>query len=296
MNKKLKQLHLIGITIGAICIVSTSVFAVNLANKPKEEPKQENNIKVIDEKDIPQLIGEKRVESSSNKLPRERQIELYNQGYDFYDIHKAEELSALCSKTPEELLAVKGKSKDEISNSKEKGTLAMQQNGKTWDEVIKELNIKYENPTEVLNPLDEQKAKMKGLGLSDQQIGQSISLALNYKKENSEVAAEFKKGKTYEQIEKEYIEERNNVSKSRKVPEAVAKENTEKLLKKQYNITEEDIKKCQQNGTTEIVDIAIAKDMANKNNIKLDKVLEIKKSKKNWSEVSTELGGDKVEK
>ena len=298
MNKKLKRLHLIGITIGAICIVSTSVFAVNLANKPKEEPKEENQVKVIDAKDIPQLIGEKeetyeewesRMENS-NKLPREKELELYNQGYDFYDIQVAEDLAGLCGKTPEELLELKGKTQYTVEGGE------IKENSTPWSQITSQLNINIQKPTQALGITPEQIEEMKSQGLKEDEIEQVAILSFNYRKDYKDIVNEIKQGKTVKDLKKQYWEKNREEAREKKVSDKDAKENTERVLKKQYNITDEEIEKCKSKGVSDIVEIAMAKDIAIKNNMKLEKVLEIKKDRKDWEKVNEEAEVRKYEK
>jgi len=62
------------------------------------------------------------------------------------------------------------------------------------------------------------------------------------------------------------------------------------------NITDEEINTCRSYGINEIAEIAIAKYVSQENNVGIDKVLELKKSKMNWKAVKEELEANKNEK
>jgi len=85
-------------------------------------------------------------------------------------------------------------------------------------------------------------------------------------------------------------------SKKHDADPQVAKNNTEKVLRKKYNITDEEINTCRSYGINEIAEIAIAKYVSQENNVGIDKVLELKKSKMNWKAVKEELEANKNEK
>lgn len=66
----------------------------------------------------------------SKSLTEEKVLELRDKGYSLSDIDKAEYLTLMCDKTPEEILAIKGKANDEAENK-----------GKSWLEVCQILKI-----------------------------------------------------------------------------------------------------------------------------------------------------------
>lgn len=258
-------------------------------NKMKTVDPISNSAEELSKIDSTQLSYEQwqeSIEKSSKTLPKEKQIELYNQGYDFYDIHIAEDLAAMCNKTPQELLELKGKTTYE---ARKDGSI-YENSGKEWSEIVKELNITLVKPTEALGISDEKLYEMKKQGLSDNEIHQVVILAFNYNQDYKDILKELKNGKKLDELKKIYWEQKMNDSQKRNVSTDVAQKNTEKALKKQYNITDDDIKLCKNNGITNIVDIAVAKDISKQSQKSLQKVLEIKKTKGNWKEVKAEMG------
>lgn len=132
---------------------------------------------------------------------------------------------------------------------------------------------------------------MENLSLSDEDIQQIIILSYNYKKDYKEIMESIKKGTTIDELKKQYWQKRNDNSTNKVISEEKTKKNTEKVLKKQYKITDDDIKMCSKYGINDIVEIAMAKDIAEKNNIKLEKVLQIKKTRPRWTDIRKEAGG-----
>lgn len=225
------------------------------------------------------------MEQSGNKLPRDQELALYSQGYDFSDIQEAEYLTGLCEKTPQELLQMKGKT----TYSTDSGSI--KDSSKPWSDIISELKIKLQTPTHALGVTSAQINDMKQQGLSDADIEQVALLSFNNKKDYTEIVSEIKQGTSLEDLKKKYWQTRQDDAQKQDVPKDKAKANTEKLLKKQYSITDDEIQKCSEQGITNMVEIASAKDIANKNNVGLDQVLQIKKNKNDWKAVRDEAGG-----
>jgi YD repeat-containing protein len=75
---------------------------------------------------------------------QEARRDLYEQGYGIKDIKKAEELSALTGKSPEEILKIKGKTTFKVNITKDSAgndVETLVPDGKTWEEVGKEIGI-----------------------------------------------------------------------------------------------------------------------------------------------------------
>ena len=215
----------------------------------------------------------------SRQLTKERVEKLIRQGYRLSDIGMADHLSVYCEKTAEEILAYKTKT----------GT----NKSKTWDDVIKELKIdtrsiaeKKGMPVELIN-------KLKNQGLSQIEIDNIALLAKNFGKTYDEVLDEVKKGKKAEQIEEQYRKERFEKSSVKNRPLSQAQAELEKRMIVKYNITDEDIKKCNQLGIKSVIIVGHAKFIARSHNTTLDQVLELKKKHANWNDVVEELEGKK---
>ena len=260
-----------------------------------DSSKVDTNVIILDSKELSKYLKDNSIsyeqwkitmEQSSKELPRDQELALYNEGYDFYDIQVAEDLSGLCDKTPQELLLLKGKATYKTVDGK------IVDSSKPWDDIIKKLNIEFQTPTEALGVTSTQINEMKQKGLSDNDIEQIVILSFSYKKDYNEILTEIEKGKGIDDLKKQYWQNRQDGSKELHISEKKARESTEKLLRKQYNISDADIEKCKKSGITNVVEIAIAKDIANKNNTKLDHVLNIKKNKTNWDDVRKEAGGE----
>lgn len=221
-------------------------------------------------------------------LSRQTAIALYHEGYDFYDIEVAKDLAVFCKKTPIELLKIKGKVQYIAIGENDEGNTNLVDSSKTWEEVTDELNIKLEKPTESLNIPAPQIEELKILGLEEHQIEVVFALAFNFNKDYKEIASEFKKGKTEKELEERFSDEKKKESEKNKVNPIQAMKNTEKLLIKQYAITNEDIEICKLNGITNIIDISFAKDVAIKNKISIKKVLELHNKHKQWDKVVEE--------
>lgn len=290
-----KGLKLIIATVMAMIIATSAVYAVNstivspvindagaLKNSTTEIPGKDE--KTLTESEVTYDKWQTAMEQSTKKLPRDQELALYNQGYDFYDIEVAENLAGLCEKTPQELLTMKGKT----TYTTDVGSI--KESSKPWSDIVSALKIKLETPTQALGISSAQIDDMKQQGLSEADIEQVAILSFNYKKDYHEILKQITKDTNIESVKKKYWQTRQDDAKKQE-PKEIAKANTEKLLKKQYNITDDDIKKCGQGGLTNIVEIAIAKDIAIKNNIKLDQVLQIENNKKNWQEIRAEAGG-----
>lgn len=310
MKKRKFFIKEMGIIIGIICILSVTVFGISLTNintqktqnleRNKDKTTANKSIEIngindfkiytADYQDITYEQWKEGMEGNSKKLPREKVLELYNEGYDFYDIATAENLAGLCGKTPQELLELKGKNTYTTVN----GNLI--ENSNPWENIITQLNIKMQKPTEALGFTKKQIDEMKAQGLNDNDIEQVAVLSFNYKKEYKSILNDLKKGKNIEELKKQYWENNREDSKKQDADPEVAKKNTEKVLRKKYNITDEDINKCRSYGINEIVEIAIAKYVSQENNVGIDKVLELKKSKMNWKTVKEELEANKNEK
>ncbi|MCX8132307.1 MAG: hypothetical protein N3I35_19710 [Clostridia bacterium] len=290
---KQKRARMLAIMTIVIFAVSTVAYAVSTvaAKKDASLNKSEYDNKIVKIEADTNEEWENELQKAHKKLPREKELELYNQGYDFYDIDRAEQLSLFCDKTPEEILKMKGKTTfiDKINGDKR----AVEEVSRPWNDVIKELDIKAKTPVEELKIPSEQVKEMKNQGLSEQEINEVAIMSFNYKKEYKEIFKNLKKGKTIKELKKMYWEENINASKRKFIPYAQIESDTERILKKQYGITDQEIEKCRQYGIDNIVDIAFAKDLANKNKVKLDKVLNLKKDKKEWKAVKDVLGGGK---
>ena len=226
------------------------------------------------------------MESNTKKLPREEVIRLYNSGYDFYDISVAESLSMLCNKTPQELLPIKGKTQYIVNEG------SIQEEEKDWKEIVDQLGIKLQKPTEVLEISQEQTDIIKKQGYTDEEVQMIVITAFNYKVGYNYIIAELKKGKTLDEVNKECWNKRRQDSKKIIVSKDTARKNTKNVLKKQYKITEEDIKLSKDKGITDMVEMAMAKDIASKKKVKLEDVLKEKiKENKSWKEIPDGQGG-----
>lgn len=231
-------------------------------------------------------------EESSN-LTHEEELVLYNQGYDFSDITEAEHLSMLSGKTPQEILGMKGKTTFDTEKQADGTSTIVKKEVKTWQQVMDTLGVKDQSITDVLGVSSQQIDDMKRQGLTDAQIQEASALAFNYKKDYKDILKEMKNGKKIEDLQKEYWEENMTSLKNRNTFAQDDQAENEKILKKQYNITDDDIAKCKQYNITSTIEIAYAKDMANKHNVTLEKVLELKKQYNDWNKVSDTLGGGK---
>lgn len=292
-----KGIKIIVLIILSLIIASSSVYALTSAdtneaskntaaalNSPGTISKGDDAQSSSSENDVTYDEWKASMESE-NKLPREQELALYNQGYDFSDIQEAEDLAVLCGKTPQDLLALKGKR----TYSTDGGSI--KDISKPWSDVIKELNITMEAPTQAMGITSDQISDMKQQGLSDADIEQVAVLAFNYHKNYKEILSAIAQGTSVEDLKKQYWQTRHDEAQKQDVSKDKARANTERLLRKQYNITDDDIKTCGTYGINDIVEIALAKDVAIKNNIGLSKVLQLKKTKNNWNDVRNEAGG-----
>lgn len=168
MDKMKKAI--ITIIIVVCFLITTAVYANNqvASNAPAEK---QNPI-------------EQSTEKTNNKsLSEEKIIELCKKGYKFTDVVDSEKLSAICDKTPEEILKVKGmpnfaarkidknkreKLKEQFKNNLEKQGYKKSEidkmdlsyvddmpevydTARSWDDVIEELKIDTQKAKEVLN-------------------------------------------------------------------------------------------------------------------------------------------------
>lgn len=215
-------------------------------------------------------------------------IELYNEGYNLQDISHAQDIAMLCDKTAEEILVMKGKpvqasgSGDKYSNSSKT---------KSWDEIEKILNVDNRNAEEQLGITKEKKEELRKEGLTEKQIIDGAVLAKNYNKDKDEVFKRIKDGGTIEEIKKDYFEEKLKIKGAEPTKEEISK-NMEDAIKKQYNITDAEIKKYKESGF-DAIDICIAESLAKKYNKKVGDILSMKKNIKEWKDVYSLLGGGK---
>lgn len=284
--------------IGLIIIgsISTAVFAINSTQETENKntqstdqqanPSESKAVLHLSDKSIATYEEwAAAMERSSKKLTQEQVRELYDLGYDFYDIQIAEELAVFCDNTPRELLALKGKTTFEVIEGEIRENSQMQ-----WDDIVELLDIQLVKPTEALGIPESQINAMKSQGLSEKEIQEVTILSFNYNKEYNEILAELKSGSKVDDLKKNYWEERMEESRTSIVPVEVAGKNTEKVLIRQYGITEEDIRLCNENGVASMVDIAVAKDIVNNSEKSLKEVLDSKKTKSNWVDVKVEMG------
>jgi len=265
------------------------ILEENGTNEKHDDSKAQEVEKIFQENGI-SIDTEINVEENEYILSRRTALALYDQGYDFYDIEIAKELALFCTKTPLELLQIKGKSVYVSSEDEAQGKVNIENQSKSWAEVVEELGIKLEKPVEALGIPDEKISELKQQNLDDNEIEAVFAMAYNFQKDYREIASELKRGSTIEELEKRYTEERESESRQKRVDAKIAKKNTEKILINKYQITDKDIEKCKKHGITNLVDIAFAKSLAKKSNMNLDQILELKNEHKQWNRVAEKAG------
>jgi|LSQX01.1.fsa_nt_gb hypothetical protein len=216
----------------------------------------------------------------AKRLPKEKVLELYNEGYGVRDIEKAEEIAIKSDKAPEEILELKGKTTDfnermaDEEDAKKKGNLyrgsKKNYKARTWKEVTDVMGIDDADADEASI---EEEADMSRKGTEQMKKG---------KIEKSENTEKLEKTKESEKEEK--------TSKTVKASKKETLEEREQHYINQLDISNDTVNKCRKNGLRDF-DMVRVDALSKQYNVSPDKIIELKKTKKNWSEVDRELGG-----
>jgi hypothetical protein len=226
-------------------------------------------------------------------LTKEKILELRDEGYSLSDIDEAERLALMCDKTPEEILAVKGKTSDydqKVDNDGKGTNNAAVDNSKSWDEVIQILKIETRTPAEKAGVSKARVEELKKNGVSEDEINKAAVLVQNYKKDFDEVLNEIKKGKKFEELDDQYNKEKMDTPQYKALHEKKLLEAEENLLKKNYKVTDDMINKCHNYGIKGI-DIIVIKKLIDKHNLPVEQVLKLYSQKKDLKLLVQEMGG-----
>lgn len=192
-----------------IIILSSAVLAVSLLtigavyflNRPTAEDLQAASVMAktysMSEKDVLSLkkdIGNwektgKKIIENKYTLSTDKKNELYNMGYSINDMEKAQELALRNAKDPMQILQVKG---------------VASPNSKSWDKVIKELDLKENSVAEEFGFSSEEVNKLKKLNLKDTDIVTLAIIHQSYKVDISDLIKQIKQGKSANDIMKQY--------------------------------------------------------------------------------------------
>lgn len=239
-------------------------------------------------------VSAKLLEQKNDKsLTEEKVLELRDKGYSTSDIDMAEQLASKCNKTPEEILSIKGKTSDynqKLVNKGKANNNAAVDNSKSWDEVCQILNIETRTPAERVGASKEQVEQLKKDGLSQESINNAALLAEKYGKSFNNIISEMKNGKKIDELDNQYIKEQMNKPENKGLNEKRQKAAEENALKKQFGVTEDMINKCHKHGI-EGINIIVIKNLVDKYNITVDKVLSRYDEKKDLELLIQEMGG-----
>lgn len=279
----------------ALSLISTvSVYAMLSSNAQSEEEKLDSS---ITQNDLPiTFVNQKKINAttyeewkkSQNKmnimkkdvsLTKEKISELYDNGYSLADIEKAEELSVLCGMDTEEILNLKYYRKDNVLTTSDK----------SWEEIEADLCSDKNHAFNKLKIPKDKIKKLKNEHFSNNQIIEAGILALNYEKDYDKIIKDFKSGKTYNQLDKEYWEERNSSSMNKTANKVSDQKELEDSIRNDKEISDEDIELSGKYGITQIIEIGYAKNLAEKYKTSLKNVLELKVKEKNWNDVISVL-------
>ncbi len=278
-----------------LSIVSTvSVYAILSSNSQSEGEKLDSS---IIQNDLPITFdSQKKINAttyeewkkSQNKmnimkkdvsLTKEKISELYDSGYSLADIEKAEELSILCGMDVVEVLNFKYYRKDNVLTTSDK----------SWEMIEDDLSSAKNHAFNKLKIPKDKIKKLKNEHFTNDQIIEVGILALNYAKDYDRILKDFKSGKTYNQLDKEYWEERNNDLKNKLANRVSDQKDLENGIKNDYKISDEDIQLGGKYGINQIIEIGYAKNLAEKYKTSLKNVLELKIKEKNWNDVISAL-------
>lgn len=218
----------------------------------------------------------------SKQLPKDKVLELYEQGYSVEDIEKAELFAAQCDKSPEEVLKIKGRTLDFVMRDVDENA---KKNTKTWDEVAAVLGIDNREWYEKLGISKNDVERMKKKGYSEKQIADIVALASKYNKNYKETFEQVEKGKSIEKLEEVYKKEREN---NKNIVEGPDSEEREAGYIKQLGITQEVVDKCKKNGLRDL-DMAEVSYLSNQYKVSADLIIEKYKKTGNWQAVIDEL-------
>ncbi len=166
--------------------------------------------------------------------------------------------------------------------------LFIEQSGKLWDDVIKELKIQIEDPMQELGITDEKANELKEAGMSKDRIIQLGILAKNYSKSFDMVAEEFKSGKSFSQVDEKYWNEKQKNDAANTAMNITV---DEKQVIAMYGVSQDEIDKCKKYGITGIYGVVLAKKVAEEFSMTIDKALDEYQRTKSWDAVRSELGG-----
>jgi hypothetical protein len=154
---------------------------------------------------------------------------------------------------------------------------------KSWSEITNELKINKESQLKKIGLKSSDLDMMKKNGLTEKQALQAGSIAFNFKKSVKDVIDKYKSGKTLDSIEKQYRDEeaKNKIISS--------SNNLNERIIKQYNITQDEIKKCRDAGINETVKIGYLKSVAKKYKVTFDEIITVYQDKKTLKGVNDEL-------
>lgn len=239
-------------------------------------------------------VSAKLFEQKNDKsLTEEKVLELRDKGYSTSDIDMAEQLASKCDKTTEEILSIKGKTSDYNQKLVNKGKVTNDtdiDNSKSWDEVCQILNIDTRTPAERVGVSKEQVEQLKKDGLREESINNAALLTEKYDKSFENIISEMKNGKKIDELENQYIKEQMNKPENKELNEKRQKAAEENALKRQFGVTEDMISECHKHGI-EGINIIVIKNLVDKYNVTVEKVLSIYDEKKDLELLIQEMGG-----
>jgi len=223
-------------------------------------------------------------QKTGKKLSKEHIVELYNKGYSLNDIEKAESISILYDIEIDEILNLKYDVQDKrVIPSK-----------RTWEEIEADIVADKGIQSSKIKMSEKTIKALKEKGLTDEQLVEIEVLALNYGKECSEIAKEMQAGKSYDQLDEKYWNERRSKVEADAKQSILSQEELEAKIRDERKITDEEIKLCSKYGINKIIEIGLAKDIADRYNTTLEKILKLKSENISWSKVIEVLkGGEK---
>jgi uncharacterized protein YlxP (DUF503 family) len=165
--------------------------------------------------------------------------------------------------------------------------------GKSWDTVIQELGIFTQDTNQILDLDKSAISELKAQGLSDNTIIDISIVSRNTKINYKEISQELNKDLTKTDL--------SSLAASVAMSDGIDGKETNRIdnnledierIKKKYNITDDDISKCEKNGITKIEEVGFLKILSNKHSIEMDELLKIMKEEKSLEKVQQKLEVD----
>lgn len=323
-NKKIKLNILIIAAVFALAGISTAVLAVtgmagsaDKASKVIDDTYMTNSltkafgktkadiVKLKDkegtmDKVYYRLLSDRKSEIKTDKLV----YDMYDKGYSLQDIDSACEYAAASGLSPEKILQSKEKDGryELVKTKNDKGEeveKVLDNNIKLWDAAANKLKVDFGTYASMLGSNDKTFKSAGSDEMSGRQKFDMLLVSHRYNVTYNDVYKEIKVGKKLPEIERTYLSKLNKESSKMlmqsqsKSAEAEVKPTTDDILISTYKITEDEIKKFEENGIQNVSEMAEAKHLAAKYKISIDKVIEAKKAEKEWEEVDKKLGGAK---